>query len=219
MSNQRVGFFVFVLIAVSVFLFSCSLDEANNPASASNESFSDDVMELSLEKRSHDTIEHGLKKRGFVHGLVVSLDGEDYYFAGAPDGPNGEIDVPGHYWVQAGERQFVGKHYNTGPFDAPKWWSSDADDGQLLYIVHGIIDRWSERKAERYASRGYTHYHEFVNVADGSHHPTKVVWLKHIARSKFNFDGGPMPELGHMVKPGVDYEFMVNYMMPYDPDE
>ena len=33
---------------------------------------------------------------GFERWPVITLDGEDYYMAGAPDGPNGEIDVPGH---------------------------------------------------------------------------------------------------------------------------
>jgi hypothetical protein len=60
------------------------------------------------------------------------------------------------------------------------------------------------------------HYHEFVNVNDGSHHPTLVVWLKHTARSTFNFDGGPAPQFAHEVTPGVDYEFMPNYAKPYD---
>lgn len=155
--------------------------------------------------------------KGFTHGIVVNVDGEDYHLAGAPDGPGGATDIPGHDWVQAGPRQLVGKHYNTGPFGAPQWWSSDAPDGELLFVVHGIIDTWSEEKAERYASRGYVHYHELVKVSDGSHHPTKVVWLKHTARTTFNFDRGPHPELGHQVTPGVDYEFIPNWSMPYPP--
>jgi selenium-binding protein 1 len=154
---------------------------------------------------------------GFVHGIVVDVDGDDYYLAGAPDGPGGAIDVPGHYWVQAGPNKLVGKHYNTGPFGAPQWWSSDAPDGEFLFKVDGIIDTWTLEKAERYASRGYTHYHEFVGVSDGAHHPTKVVWLKHIARTSFTFDGGPAPQFAHEVTPGVDYEFMPNWSMPYNP--
>jgi selenium-binding protein 1 len=154
---------------------------------------------------------------GFEHGIVVDVDGEAYYFAGAPDGPDGAFDIPGHYWVQAGPRQLVGKHYNTGPFGAPMWWSSDADDGELLYIVHAIIDTWSMEKAEAYAERGYVHYHELISVDDGSLHPDKVVWLKHTARTSFNFDGGPHPELAHEVTPGVDYDFIPNGMMPYNP--
>ncbi len=156
--------------------------------------------------------------KGFVHGIVINVDGEDYYLAGAPDGPGGAIDVPGHYWVQASPNKLVGKHYNTGPFEAPTWWSSDAPDGELLYVVNGRIDMWSEAKAERYASRGYTHYHELVEVSDGTTlHPSKVVWLKHIARTSFTLDGGPAPQFTHDVTPGVDYEFIPNYATPYSP--
>jgi selenium-binding protein 1 len=152
---------------------------------------------------------------GFVHAPVIYVDGEAYYFAGAPDGPGGATDIPGHYWVQAGPDQVVGKHYNTGPFGAPQWWSSDAPDGELLFIVHGIIDTWSEEKAASYTARGYIHYHELVSVEDGSLHADKVVWLKHTARTSFNLDGGPHPELAHEVTPGLDYEFIPNGTVPY----
>lgn len=147
--------------------------------------------------------------KGFVHGIVINVDGMDYYLAGPPDGPNGERDVPGHYWVQAGPRQLVGKHYNTGPFGESNWWSSDADDGELLYKVHAMIDMWSQEKAERYSSKGYVHYHELVSVQDGTPHPTKVVWLKHTARTRFTLDGGPAPQFAHSVRPGIDYEFIL----------
>jgi selenium-binding protein 1 len=156
---------------------------------------------------------------------VVKLDGEDYYLAGAPDAPGGAFDVPGHYWVLAGKNKLVGKHYNTGPFGLANGWSSDAGDGELLYIVQGIIDEWTEEKAEKYASRGYVHYHEFIRVSDGELHPTLVIWLKHIARTTFTLDGGPAnwgatgpdPPYVHSVTPGVDYEFPNNYAIPYEP--
>ncbi len=154
---------------------------------------------------------------GFVHAPVLDVDGVAYYMAGAPDGPNRATDIPGHAWVQAGPNKVVGKHYNTGPFGAPQWWSSDAPDGELLFVVQGIIDTWSLEKAADYASQGYVHYHEIVRVSDGAEHPTKVVWLKHIARTSFSFDAGPHPELGHEVTPGVDYKFIPNGMMPYQP--
>jgi selenium-binding protein 1 len=157
--------------------------------------------------------------QGFVRGIVVNIDGTDYYLAGAPDGPGGAIDVPGHYWVLAGHNKLIGKHYNFGPFGASQWWSSDAPNATLLYIVHGIIDTWSPEKAERYASRGYVHYHEFVEVSDGTTlHPSKVVWFKHIAVTSFTLDGGPgqpNPPYEHYVTPGVDYEFPNNYFNPY----
>jgi selenium-binding protein 1 len=153
----------------------------------------------------------------FAHGIEVDVDGEAYYLAGAPDGPDGATDIPGHYWVQAGPDQLVGKHYNTGPFGAAQWWSSDAPDGEYLYKVHGIIDTWSEEKAADYAERGYIHYHELLSVDDGSLHPTKVVWLKHTARTSFTLDGGPHPEFSHEVTLGVDFEFIPNGSVEYDP--
>jgi selenium-binding protein 1 len=154
---------------------------------------------------------------GFVRGVVVTVDGEDYYLAGAPDAPGGAEDVPGHYWVNAGSGQLVGKHFNTGPFGVPSWWSSDAPNGELLYTVHGVVDTWSPLKAEAYASQGYVHYHELVSVEDGQLHPTTVVWLRHIARTSFTLDGGPMPEFAHQVTPGVDRDFIPNWSVPYDP--
>ena len=152
--------------------------------------------------------------KGFTHAPVINVDGEDYFMAGAPDGPGGATDIPGHYWVQAGPDQLVGKHYNTGPFGASQWWSSDAPDGELLYIVHAVIDTWSPEKAQDYASRGYVHYHELVRVSDGAEHPTQVVWLKHTSRTNFSIDRGPHPELNQDVTPGVDYDFIPNGFMP-----
>lgn len=157
---------------------------------------------------------------GFVHGIVLDIDGDMYYFGGAPDGPDGAIDVPGHYWVQAGKNRVVGKHYNTGPFGAPKWWSSDAENGAYLYMVNGIIDTWSPEKVDSYYARGYVHYHEFISVVDGSLHPTKVIWLKHTAVTSFTLDGGPgapNPPYKHWVTPGVDFEFPNNSDAPYLP--
>ncbi len=156
---------------------------------------------------------------GFTHAIAMDVDGEAYYLAGMPDGPDGATDIPGHEWVQTGPNQLVGKHYNTGPFPPmnSSWWSGDAGDGELLYIVHAIIDTWTTDKAASYASRGYVHYHELVKVSDGALHPTKVLWLKHTARTSFTLDGGPHPEFAHEVTPGVDYEFIPNGSMTYMP--
>lgn len=156
--------------------------------------------------------------KGFVHGIVINVDGEDYYLAGAPDGPNGATDIPGHYWRQTTPNRLVGKHFNTGPFGASQWWSSDAPDGALLYVVRAVIDTWSPQKAQRYAARGFVHYHELVRVSDGALHPNKVVWLQHIAVRSFTLDGGPHPELAHAVTPGIDLDFIPNGSMPYAPE-
>lgn len=151
----------------------------------------------------------------FTHGIVLTVDGTDYYLAGAPDGPDGAFDIPGHSWRMAGPGRLVGRHVNTGPFGAPSWWSSDAADGELLYIVDAILDTWSPEKAAAYAERGYIHYHELIEVDGGELHPSKILWLKHTARTFFTLDGGPHPELSHEVEPGVDYEFVPNGMNPY----
>ena len=67
----------------------------------------------------------------------------------------------------------------------------------------------------------YVHYHELVSVDDGELHPNKVVWLKHTARTSFTFDGGPHADdmEPHEVTPGIDYEFLPNYMMPYPAEK
>lgn len=154
---------------------------------------------------------------GFTRWPVISVDGQEHLWAGAPDGPNGETDVPGHYWRQAGPNKLVAKHYNTGPSGASNWWSSDAPDGELLYIAQVIIDEWTPEKAEAYAAKGYVHYHELLNVDTGEPHPTKVGWFKHTARTNFTLDGGPAPEFSHEVTPGIDDEFIPNWMTPYMP--
>lgn len=143
------------------------------------------------------------------------MDGTDYYFAGAPDGPDGAFDIPGHSWVRSGKARVKGRHVNTGPFGASNWWSSVAGDGELLYMVDGIIDTWTAEKAVAYAARGYVHYHELVEVGTGALHPSKIVWLKHTARTTFTLDGGPHPEAAHLVTPGIDLEFLPNGMTPY----
>lgn len=164
-----------------------------------------------------DVAEAAGHARSYQHGIIVNVDGEDYYLAGAPDGPNGATDIPGHYWIQVRDNALNGKHYNTGPFGKPQWWSSDAPDGALLYKVRAILDEWTMEKAKAYASKGFLHYHEMVRVSDGALHPSKVLWLRHIAVRHFTLDGGPHPELAHEVNPGIDWQFIPNGMMPYNP--
>ena len=179
--------------------------------------------ESALDDNANSVTDSQIKSgNGFIHGIIIELDGEEYYFVGPADGPNGEQDVPGHYWRKAGKDKVNAKHYNTGPFGASKWWSSDADDGDYLYFVHGIIDIWTPELAEEYAADGFVHYHEFISISTGDLHPTKVIWLKHTAVTSFTLDGGPGapdPPYEHAVTPGIDWDFPNNYMMPYDPNE
>ncbi len=43
-------------------------------------------------------------KSGFHSGVVLNVDGEDYYFMGPPiEEEADELDVPGHEWVVAGD--------------------------------------------------------------------------------------------------------------------
>lgn len=153
----------------------------------------------------------------YSRGLTYRIDGQDYYL----DGPmeNGARDIPGHEWRVLPDGTLEGRHYNTGPFGIAKYWSSDADEGQLLYEIHGVIDTWSAEKAADYHADGYVHYHKFVTVEGRAPHPSKVLWTKHTAVGSFTFDGGPMPWHGHAVEPGVDYEFMHNHHYAYPPRE
>lgn len=211
MKTKKFKMFMIVAMVAGLFM-ACDTNEIMEPVDASSD----------LQFKTDLQLKTAINKIGkaFVHGIVVNVDGVDYYFDGAPDGPNGEFDIPGHYWNMAGKNQLVGKHLNEGPFGAPNWWSSDADDGAYLYMVHAIIDTWSAEKAEYYHSRGYVHYHELVSVATGFLHPTKVVWLKHTAVTSFTLDGGPgapSPPYEHWVTPGVDPLFPPNGSEPYNP--
>jgi hypothetical protein len=62
--------------------------------------------------------------KAFVHGIIINVDGVNYYLAGAPDGPGGATDIPGHYWTQASPNQLGGKHYDEAHFGAAQCWSS-----------------------------------------------------------------------------------------------
>jgi len=158
----------------------------------------------------------------FIHGITIELHHDRYYFAGPPDGINGASDVPGHKWLRVGEYRLLGKHFNTGPFGAPSYWSSDAGDGALLYVMEAIIDKWTEVKALQYYMQGFVHYHTLVNVETGQQHPTKVVWFKHVAVKAFEFDGpGPLAFSGidaYKVMPGIDYKMAPNWNIPYNPN-
>jgi hypothetical protein len=147
--------------------------------------------------------------KGFERGIEINND--NLYFAGEPVGDG--WDVPGHEWVQAGPDHLRGKHYNTGPGGSSQWWSSDAPDGELLYIVDAIIDTATPDKQAHYLARGYVHRHELVD-GDGIVVPGIFAYLKHTARTSFTLDGGPgapNPPYEHPVTPGIDYDFPNNW--------
>jgi hypothetical protein len=152
---------------------------------------------------------------GFTHGTAFEVAGDTYYMLG-PGSIAGEIDVPGHTWIQAGQNQIVGKHYNVGPWFLPgsAWWASGEPYGALLYSVHGIIDvppaELSATEEDWYKSHGYVHIHEFVN--SGGILEDYVVYFKHTAVTAFMFNGGPgAPATNHYVEVGIDYEFPNNW--------
>lgn len=161
---------------------------------------------------------------GFVSGITIPVDHDTYYFAGPPVGSSGATDVPGHKWLRIGKNRYLGQHFNTGPGGAPNYWSSDAGDGALLYVMDAIIDTWSEAKSFLYYTKGFVHYHVLINTdGTGARHPTKVVWFKHVAVKSFTFDGeGPLAFGGieaYDVVPGVDYKIAPNnWNVPYDPN-
>ncbi|HGY55248.1 MAG TPA: hypothetical protein ENK44_06095 [Caldithrix abyssi] len=210
-----------ILVVAGLFIFmACQQSNMGVDGVEDNSSVNEVSVQQAEAEAQNLASEEDFLTAGYEHGPIVIIDGVEYYLApGAPDGPNGATDIPGHYWKQLSFNRLQGRHFNTGPFGKAKWWSSDAPDGSLLFIVSAVIDTWSMEKAKKYAKKGFVHYHEFVTVADGSKHPTKVLWLRHIAVRSFTLDGGPHPELAHEVEPGLDWDFIPNGMMPYDPSK
>lgn len=154
----------------------------------------------------------------FTHGIVIKLDDVGYYFDGPADGANGTKDAPGHYWWQDSPTHLYGLHYNIGPFGEENWWSSDAKGNELLYVVDVLIAPWTNTTAYDFAKQGYVHYHELVRTDNGEKHPELVAWFKHVAvPAGFILDKGPMPEDKHIVAAGIDYRFLNNYFIPYNP--
>jgi len=154
----------------------------------------------------------------FTHGIVIKLDGVGYYFDGPADGTNGTKDAPGHYWWQDSSTHLYGLHYNIGPFGEENWWSSDAKGNDLLYVVDVLIAPWTNTTAHEFAKQGYVHYHDLIRTDNGEKHPELVAWFKHVAvPAAFILDKGPMPEDKHIVSAGIDYRFLNNYFIPYNP--
>jgi hypothetical protein len=179
--------------------------------SANNETYS------SVEK-DKSSLNNYQKSQTFTHGIVVKIDNTGYYFDGPADGANGTKDAPGHYWWQDAPTHLYGLHYNIGPFGEEQWWSSDVKDNELLYVVDVIIAPWTNKTAYEFAKQGYVHYHELVRTDNGEKHPELVAWFKHVAvPAGFILDKGPMPEDKHIVAAGIDYRFLNNYFIPYNP--
>ena len=154
----------------------------------------------------------------FTHGIVIKLDDVGYYFDGPADGANGTKDAPGHYWWQDSPTHLYGLHYNIGPFGEENWWSSDAKGNDLLYVVDVLIAPWTNTTAHDFAKQGYVHYHDLIRTDNGEKHPELVAWFKHVAvPAAFILDKGPMPEDKHIVSAGIDYKFLNNYFIPYNP--
>ena len=89
----------------------------------------------------------------FVHGIEVDIDGVKYYFDGPADADKGAKDAPGHYWWQDSPNHIYGLHLNIGPFGEEKWWSSDAKNNELLFLVDAIIAPWSEKDAFEFSKK------------------------------------------------------------------
>lgn len=174
--------------------------------------------ETYISSNNNSTLNNYQESQTFTHGLVVKIDNVGYYFDGPSDGANGTKDAPGHYWWQDTPHHLYGLHYNIGPFGEQNWWSSDTKGNELLYLVDVIIAPWTNTTAYEFAKQGYVHYHELVKTDSGEKHPELVAWFKHVAvPASFILDKGPMQEDKHIVSAGIDYRFLNNYFIPYDP--
>jgi hypothetical protein len=195
-----------------------STNMTNNSTLALNQTQNNITNINSNEVNNTNLVEYQ-KDHNFVHGIVVNLNGSDYYFDGPTDAKGGAKDAPGHYWRQVSSDHIYGLHYNTGPFGETNWWSSDAKGDELLYLTDAIIAPWTNETATDMAKNGYVHYHEFVRTDNGEKHPTLVAWFKHVAIPKsFTLDKGADPTQSHKVEDGIDYKFLNNYNIPYDPN-
>ena len=169
-------------------------------------------------KNNDSLLSNFQKPQTFTHGIVIEIDNIGYYFDGPADGVNGTKDAPGHYWWQDTPRHLYGLHYNIGPYGEEQWWSSDAKGDELLYVVDVILAPWTNKTALEFAKQGYVHYHELVRTDNGERHPELVAWFKHVAvPAAFILDKGAMPEDKHIVGAGIDYRFLNNYFIPYNP--
>ncbi len=186
------------------------------------------LLTLTFTINAHEKKQKGPLK--FVPGIKIELKSGDYYFRGPPIDPNdlnGATDIPGHEWVRVGKRRLLGKHYNlsanTGTYaNTPYYWTDDVETGGLLWYVDAVIDTWTEQKALQYYIKGYVRYSALLNADTRELHPTKVVWLKHVAATEFTFDGDIPTRVFCKIEPydvkfGVDYQLCPNWDTPFNP--
>jgi len=152
------------------------------------------------------------EESSFTDTIVINIDDEDYTLEDMTEGAQG---LPGHEWLKISDTEYFALHHNVGPDEADKWWATDTDNDELLYVANVVIDLWTAEKAEDYAERGYVYYRPLVHTEEGTRHPELVAWFQHIAIESFNLDGGPQPLLGHEVTPGIDMLFLPNWSTPY----
>ena len=98
---KSIKFFAIAIVGTMIFFSACERDSSAILEPESEPSLS--VIENELEPLP-DHMSMRTHKSNYIHGIVIKLDREDYYFAGAPDDPNGEFDVPGHDWKQVNSR-------------------------------------------------------------------------------------------------------------------
>jgi hypothetical protein len=216
----------FIIIVTVIVILAGTLVANNNNVFAQNLNInaSSEIIQ-SVDNKTYSSFEKDKsslnnyqKSQTFTHGIVVKIDNIGYYFDGPADGANGTKDAPGHYWWQDTPTHLYGLHYNIGPFGEEQWWSSDAKGNELLYVVDVIIAPWTNNTAYEFAKQGYVHYHELVRTDNGEKHPELVAWFKHVAvPAAFILDKGAMPEDKHIVGAGIDYRFLNNYFIPYNP--
>ncbi len=211
--NFVIGINAIAIIAVVLNINNSEVSAQNLTANASS------GTTPSVNNETYGSLNNNYQKsQTFTHGLVVKINNTEYYFDGPADGANGTKDAPGHYWWQDTPRHLYGLHYNIGPFGEENWWISDVKGNELLYVVDVIIAPWTNTTAYEFAKQGYVHYHELVRTDNGEKQPELGAWFKHVAvPAGFILDKGAMPEDKHIAAAGIDYRFLNNYFIPYDP--
>jgi len=152
---------------------------------------------------------------GFVHRLLSYVYDLDYYLAEASEGQDYANDMAGQYWIPAGELLTVEEHYNITTFGELSWYESDADDGEILFMVVEITEE-SKISTNASAPGGYVHNHEIILVPEDTMYPTEVLRLKPLAGRRSIFDGGLHREFEQEFEQEVDYGSVSKLVMTYE---